>query len=114
MNTSSKKAKGRRLQQYVIELLLNKYKSISTIQDGDIKCTIMGESGTDVKMSPLAESIIPFDIECKNQQNISIWKALKQTEANTKLNRIPLLIFSRNHEKTYAILEIEKLLQLLK
>jgi hypothetical protein len=110
MKTSSAKAKGRRLQDAVVDSLYNKYK---ILREGDIKPAIMGESGRDVKLSPAAEDIIPFDIECKNQETTSVWAWMKQAEENVKGDRIPLVIFKRNHSKTYALLEWETLLEIL-
>jgi len=109
MRVSSKKAKGRRLQNEIVESLYKAYD----LRDGDIKPAIMGESGIDVKLSPAAEDVIPFDIEAKNQETTSIWGWLKQAAENTKKGRIPLLIFKRNNSKTYAVIEWNKLLTLL-
>jgi len=111
MKTSSCKAKARRLQDFVVESI---YKTFNQLREGDVKPAIMGESGKDIKFSPAAEDIIPFDIECKNQEKISIWEAIKQSEENTKEGRISLLVFSRNRSKTYAVIEWEKLLELIK
>ena len=47
----SRKAKGRRLQQEVCNLLLEQF---SHLEQDDIKPAIMGESGEDVKLSPAA------------------------------------------------------------
>ena len=110
MLTRSAKAKGRKLQNLIVESL---YKKYSTLRDGDIRPAIIGESGRDIKLSPTAEDIIPFDIEAKNQQTTQIWQWLKQTEENTKDGRVPLLVFKRNHSKTYAVIEWERLLELL-
>ena len=44
----------------------------------------MGESGRDIRLSPSAEKVVPFDIECKNTEKINIWSALEQAEKNTK------------------------------
>ena len=110
LRTSSCKAKGRRLQDAVAKSLQETYTSL---RDGDIKVAIMGESGRDIGLSPAAEDVIPFDIECKNQQKIAIWAALEQAESNKKEGRIPLVIFKRNHSKTYAVIEWERLLELL-
>lgn len=110
MKTSSAKAKGRRLQDAVVKLLKETY---TTLREGDITPAIMGESGRDIKLSPTAEDVIPFDIECKNQEKISIWAAIEQAEFNVKEGRIPLVIFKRNRSKTYAMLELEKLLEIL-
>ena len=110
MKTSSAKAKGRRLQDAVKQLLMEKY---TQLREGDIKTAIMGESGRDIILSPSAEDVIPFDIEAKNQEKLSIWSALEQAESNQKEGRIPLLVFKRNRSKTYAVLEFERLLELL-
>jgi len=110
MKTRSAKAKGRRLQDAVKKLLMETYTSL---REGDIKTAVMGESGRDIILSPAAEDEIPFDIEAKNQEKLSIWSALEQAESNQKEGRIPLLVFKRNRSKTYAVLEFEKLLELL-
>jgi hypothetical protein len=110
MKTSSCKGKGRRLQDAVVKSLKETYTSL---RDGDIKPIIMGAKGRDVQLSPAAEDIIPFDIECKNTEKLSIWAALEQSESNKKEGRIPLLVFKRNHSKTYAVIEWERLLELL-
>lgn len=109
MKTSSAKAKGRRLQDAVVESLYEHYE----LREGDIKPAIIGESGKDVKFSPAAEDIIPFDIECKNTEKTSPWAWIEQAEENTKDGRIPLVIFKRNRSKTYAIIEWDKLLKLI-
>jgi len=110
ISTSAAKAKGRRLQDHVRD----SFRSLHTeLEEDDIKCAIMGESGSDIKLSPAARKLIPFDIECKNQEKMNVWASIKQCESNCKEGRIPLLVFKRNHTKTYACLEFETLLQLL-
>ena len=49
MKIRSRKAKGRRLQNWVRDELLSLFTNLS---DDDIYCAIMGESGADVKFSP--------------------------------------------------------------
>ncbi len=66
---------------------------------------MMGEMGRDIKLSPAAERIIPFDIECKNHQNFNRNSAIEQSLKNTKPNRISLVVFRRNRSKTYSIIE---------
>lgn len=111
MKTSSCKAKGRRLQDAVVQLLKETYTSL---REGDIKPIIMGASGRDVQLSPAAEDVIPFDIECKNTEKTSPWAWIEQANANKKDGRIPLVIFKRNHSKTYAIIEFDDLLKITK
>ena len=64
MRTKSKKAKGRRLQNWVRDELLKRFPKLT---DSDVVCAIMGERGIDVKLSSKAKKFIPFAIECKNQ-----------------------------------------------
>lgn len=106
----SRKNKGKRLQNEVVQIL---YENYPMLEEGDLRSTIMGDSGTDVKMSPAAKRLIPFDIECKNQETASIWQWLTQAEENSEEKRIPLVVFKRNRSKTYAVLEFDKLMELL-
>jgi len=72
----------------------------------------MGASGEDILLSPAARKLFPFSVECKAQESLNIWSALEQAEENSN-GHIPLLIFKRNRTKTYAVLEFDKLLELL-
>lgn len=123
MKTSSAKAKGKRLTSYVAKKLLEKqYRkhieyddySYFYLQPGDIKATTSGETGRDVQLSPLAETVIPFDIEGKNCETASPWAWMKQAKANTKQGRKPCVIFTRNREgDVYAMVRLDDLIELL-
>tara|TARA_B100000287_G_scaffold430284_1_gene485219 strand:+ start:993 stop:1349 length:357 start_codon:yes stop_codon:yes gene_type:complete len=110
MKPRSAKAKGKRLQNKVTQLLQEKYSSI--LEAGDFKSTTMGEHGMDVQLSPSARKVFPFAIECKNQEQLNIWKSLEQAESNCE-GLTPLLVFKRNKTKIYAALEISDFLNLL-
>jgi len=109
MKTSSAKAKGRRLQQKVRDLLL---ETFTELEPDDIRSTSMGVSGEDLQLSPAARKLIPFAIECKNQEKLNVWDSLKQAEENSG-DYDPVLIFKRNRSKTYAVLNIEKFIELI-
>ena len=109
MKTSSAKAKGRRLQQKVRDLLLETFKEL---EPDDIRSTSMGVSGEDLQLSPAARKLIPFAIECKNQEKLNVWDSLKQAEENSG-DYDPVLIFKRNRSKTYAVINIEKFIELI-
>lgn len=49
----------------------------------------------------------------EEKQHINIWGSISQAEENTKEGRIPLVVFRKNHSNTYAVIEFEKLLELL-
>lgn len=110
MKPRSAKNKGRRLQNDVVADLHEHYPEL---RQGDVKAAIMGEAGRDIGLSPAAEDVIPLDIECKNQERLNIWDALKQAASNTKDGRIPAVVFKRNRSKTYVALEWQHLLLLM-
>lgn len=109
MNTSSAKAKGRRLQQRVAELI----RIMFGLAEDDVSSTPMGVSGEDIKLSPAARKHFPFSVECKNTEKLNIWSALEQAESQNRKYK-PLLVFSRNRSKDYCALKLKDLLLLLK
>ena len=110
MKTRSAKNKGKRLQNQIRDQLLENFKQL---EPDDIKSTTMGESGEDIQLSPAARKLIPYAIECKNQEKLNIWESLKQAESNSEKVK-PVLIFKRNRSKTYAVLEIQDFIDLIK
>ena len=66
ISVASRKAKGRRLQDWVRDQL---YLRFPSLEEGDIRGAIMGETGADVKLSPLASKQIPVKIECKARES---------------------------------------------
>ena len=110
MKTRSAKNKGKRLQNNIRDILLETFKE--QLEPDDIKSTTMGESGEDIQLSPAARKLIPYAIECKNQEKLNIWESLKQAESNSEKGK-PVLIFKRNRSKTYAVLEIQDFIELI-
>ena len=110
MKTRSAKNKGKRLQIKVRDLILEKFQ---TLEPDDVRSTTMGESGEDIQLAPAARKLIPFAFECKNQEKLNIWESLKQAESNSQKGK-PVLVFKRNRSKTYAVLEIQDFIDLIK
>ena len=109
MKPRSAKNKGKRLQNKVRDLILEKF---TQLEPDDVRSITMGDSGEDILLSPAARRLFPFSIECKNQEKLNIWSSLEQAEGNSG-NHPPLVIFKRNRSKTYAVLEFDELLKLL-
>lgn len=110
-STAAKKAKGRRLQQHVKKVILENF---TDLEEDDVRSTSMGASGMDVLLSPKAQKIFPFAVECKNQEKINFWDSLEQASKNSTEKLKPLLVFKRNSSKVYCILELDHLIELLK
>ena len=109
MKLRSAKNKGKRLQNKVRDIILEKFDSL---EPDDVRSITMGDSGEDILLSPAARRLFPFSVECKNQEKLNIWEALDQAEGNSG-KHTPLVIFKRNRSKTYAVLEFKELLKLL-
>jgi hypothetical protein len=110
MKPRSAKNKGKRLQNKIRDLILEKFNNILELDD--VRSITMGDSGEDILLSPVARRVFPFSVECKNQEKLNIWEALDQAEGNSG-KHTPLVIFKRNRSKTYAVLEFKELLKLL-
>jgi len=108
---ASRKSKGRSLQNKVADVLKMAFPQL---EEDDVKPILMGGKGEDIVLSPAARRLIPYSIECKNQEKTSIFAWLKQAEANTKPNSEPVLIFKRNRSKTYVVVELDTWVKLIK
>ena len=110
MKPRSAKNKGKRLQNTIRDLILEKFNA--KLEPDDVRSITMGDSGEDILLSPAARRLFPFSVECKNQESLNIWSSLEQAEGNSG-KHTPLVIFKRNRSKIYAVLEFEELLKLL-
>jgi predicted ATPase with chaperone activity len=110
MKPRSAKNKGKRLQNEICEEIL---KAFPQLEPDDVKSAIMGESGTDIKLSPAARKLFPFSVECKNQEKLNVWSALEQAQENTTMGTDPLLVFKRNRSTTFVAMELETFFNLL-
>lgn len=109
MKYSTAKAKGRNHQIKCVKAMREQFKKF--LEDNDLRSTPMGMKGPDVLLSPKAEKIFPFAIECKKVEKINIWEAIDQAIAFKQGE--PLVLFSKNHRETYAAVNLDLFLILL-
>ena len=107
MRTQSKKAKGRRLQQWVRDILIEKLE----VHPEDIESRSMGAGGEDLIMSRSAREKFPYSIECKNQESLNIWKSYEQAQQNSG-NYEPIVVLKRNNHKPLVIIDAESFVKL--
>ncbi len=100
----SRKAKGKRLQGEVRDLIL---RTFLALEHEDVVSSVGSERGTDIKLSAKARKVFPYSIECKNQEHLSIWQALEQCESAVTGDTESLVVFRRNRSKTYVVLELQ-------
>jgi len=109
MNTATRKAKGKRLQKYVCNLIL---KFFPILSEKDVVSIRMGRPGEDVQLSDKAKEIFPYSIECKNQERMKyLWEAYEQAISNSK-NLEPLVIIKINKKKPLVVIDAEYFIKL--
>ena len=107
MKTSSAKAKGRRLQQWFRDLLIEKLD----VHPEDIESRSMGAGGEDLIMARAAREKFPYSVECKNQEKLNIWEAYSQAESNCGKYE-PVVFLKRNNQKPLELVDAEYFVRL--
>ena len=107
MKTQSAKAKGRKLQKWFRELLID----VLEIHEEDIESRSMGAGGEDLIMARAARTKFPYSIECKNQETLNIWKAYEQATENSG-NYEPVCFIKRNKQKPLVVIDAEYFIRL--
>lgn len=111
------KNKGQKFQKRISEDLGRLY-GLKAGKDDHFGSRPMGNTGADIRMSPRAREVCPFDIECKRKKKYAISKFMKdsfqQTLSNTQDDRIPLLLVREDYGQPYAFFRWEDLIKLIK
>ena len=68
MKTQSAKAKGRKLQQWVRDQIIEQLE----VHPEDIESRSMGAGGEDLIMARAARERFPFSVECKNVEKLNV------------------------------------------
>ena len=80
MKTSSAKAKGRLLQKWFVEVLIENLQ----LNPNDLESRPMGSQGEDVILGNESRKKFPLSVECKNQEAVNVWKSYEQCQDNCK------------------------------
>ena len=102
MKTQSAKAKGRRLQQWIRDILVEKLN----IHPEDIESRSMGAGGEDLIMARAARESFPYSVECKNQEKVNVWESYSQAVENSK-DYEPIVVIKRNNHKALVVVDAE-------
>jgi hypothetical protein len=109
MKTSSAKAKGRRLQQWFRDLLIEKLD----VHPEDIESRSMGAGGEDLIMARAARKLFPCSIECTNHESVNVWKSYEQAEENSG-DYEPIVVLKRNNTKPLVLVDADYFVRLHK
>lgn len=108
MKPQSCKAKGRKLQQWVRDLILRNHRSLG---EDDVRSASMGAGGEDILLSPAARALLPLSIECKSHANMAFYKWLDQAIVNAPKKTEPIVVAKANHRKPVVIVDAEYFFQ---
>jgi len=108
MKPQSAKAKGRKLQQWMRDKLIEELD----IHPEDIESRSMGAGGEDLIMARAARQNFPFSIECKNVEKLNVWDSYEQASANSGKHE-PLLVMKKNGKKPLVVLDAESFIKLI-
>ena len=109
MKTSSAKQKGRKLQQWMRDLLIEKLG----VHPEDIESRSMGSQGEDLIMARAAREKFPLSIECKNQESVNVWKSYEQDAENSGEYE-PVVVIKRNQSKPLVVIDAEYFVSMFK
>jgi hypothetical protein len=108
---ASKKAKGRRLQQWVRDQILDLSKDF---HPEDVKSTPMGVTGEDVQLSRYVRDFFPYMVECKSvaATRHPIHTYMDQAKAHGPHE--PLLVIKQDRKRPVVVLDAEHFFKLIK
>ena len=107
MKTQSAKAKGRRLQQWVRDQLIEELD----VHPEDIESRSMGAGGEDLIMARAAREKFPYSVECKNQEKLNVWESYSQATENSG-DYEPIVVIKRNNHKPLVVGDAEYFVRL--
>ena len=109
MKPQSAKAKGRKLQQWVRDQLIEN----KNIHPEDIESRSMGAGGEDLIMARAARERFPFSVECKNVEKLNVWEAYEQAKSNSK-DHEPIVVMKKNQKKPLVVVDADFFISLFK
>ncbi len=114
MKHQSGKAKGRRLQKFVRDVLRTLGKPLG-LEDADIESRGMGQAGLDIILSPAARKVFPYAIECKMVEKLQVFPTFCEHYRKYEgVSDLKLLVHSKNHSPVLVTLMFSDLINLLK
>ena len=109
MKTQSAKAKGRKLQQWVRDQIIEQLE----VHPEDIESRSMGAGGEDLIMARAARERFPFSVECKNVEQLNVWEAYEQAKSNSK-DHEPIVVMKKNQKKPLVVVDADFFISLFK
>lgn len=110
IKTSSAKNKGRRLQNWIRDIILKTFD----LEEGDCESCSMGASGVDIKMSPKARRAFPVSIEAKKTRKTPSRAELDQARSNAYGTTIPAVVWcphGKGHDASMIMFDFKDFME---
>lgn len=113
ISIKSRKAKARRLQNWVAEKI-SELLGIPCGKDKDIQGREMGQSGTDVRLMGKAKELFKYSVECKFCETWAIPSWIKQAKSNQDEETDWLLFIKKNRHEEIMVMDAAAFFRLCK
>ena len=110
---SSRKGKGRQLQQWVAKKISHLI-DLPYGKDELIESRPMGQSGVDIRLTGEAKELFPWSVECKRQESWGVHSWILQSQTNQMPGTDWLLIARRSHQDAVVILDADVFFDVLR
>jgi len=107
MRPSSAKSKGRKLQQWMRDRIIERFK----LPADDVRSCSMGACGEDIQLSVAAKAKFPYAVECKNVEKVNVWAAYAQAD-KYRAKGEPLVCIKRNSGPALVVVDADHFLDL--
>ena len=112
MKQQSRKAKGRRLQNYVRDKIL---KNFPHLKAKDVQCVENYAPGPDIILSKVGLRLCPYQWEIKNQEKMkTIYDWFKQANKKIPKKLSGVLVMKMNTRDPLVVIDFEHFLELIK
>lgn len=112
MTPQSAKAKGRKLQQFVRDMILEYFPKLAK---EDVRSTGMGQQGADIQFSKFAQDALGIAVECKSYERIHVYQWYWQAMDHAKESDLmPVVVIKQNNALPLAVVDLEDFMALLR
>jgi hypothetical protein len=104
------KNKGRGYENEVRDSILATFKAL---EQDDVTCRAMGDSGVDLLLSKKAKEHLPLALELKRTERLQLTQAMQQAKSYITKGTYPAVVTRRNRDDSLVIMRWADLLQYL-
>lgn len=113
ITVASRKAKGRKLQQWVARKI-SELTGFNYGVDCEIESRPMGQNGPDIRLEKKVLEVFPYSVECKSQETWAVPSWIEQASTNVYPNTNWILVMKKKQKKPYVLLEADVFFDILK